>query len=142
MTTKQTLSVPHPIFSCFYISDSMGGSKRGTGVRIPPLNNHRYIGFPSNIDPDPLKIHKATKPAFNVGSSLACQRNAIQWHFTSGPMMAHLVIFGSSFPSSTKKSYQIWTPSDKSFWIRVWLANVNNEKAWYQRDVSFIRHSQ
>ena len=54
----------------------MGGSKGGTGGQ-DPLKNHRNIGFPSNIDPDPLKNHKATKPKFNVGSSWACQRNAI-----------------------------------------------------------------
>ena len=30
----------------------------------------------SNTGPDPLKNHKATKPAFNVGQSSAHQRNA------------------------------------------------------------------
>ena len=47
---------------------SRGG---GQGVVPPPhthtLKNHKNIGFLSNTGPDPLKNHKATKPAFNVG---------------------------------------------------------------------------
>ena len=33
----------------------MGGSRGGQGV---PLKNHKNKGFPSNIDPDPLKFTK------------------------------------------------------------------------------------
>ena len=47
-------------------ADSEGD--RGSG---PSLNNHKNIGFFSNIGPDPLKNHKATKPAFNVWPSSA-----------------------------------------------------------------------
>ena len=39
----------------------MGGSrggKRGSGPPPPPLKNHKNIGFPSNIGPDPLNITK------------------------------------------------------------------------------------
>ena len=43
----------------------------GQGVGTPPLRNHQNIGFLSNTAPDPLKYHKATKLAFNVGQSLA-----------------------------------------------------------------------
>ena len=49
----------------------------GKGVRTPPLKNYKNIGFPSNIGPDPLKNHKATKPIFNVRPSSARKRNAI-----------------------------------------------------------------
>ena len=38
----------------------------GRGGGGPP-NNHKNIGFVSNIGLDPLIIHKATKPAFNIG---------------------------------------------------------------------------
>ena len=55
-----------------------------------PPENHKNIGILSNTVPDPLKNHKATKPAFNVGQSSACQRNAIKWRFAGGPMMARL----------------------------------------------------
>ena len=38
-------------------------------------NGGKNIGIliPSNTGPDPLKDHKTTKPALNVGSSLALQ---------------------------------------------------------------------
>ena len=45
-----------------------GGGGRGSGT---PLKNHKNIGFLSNTGPDPLKNHKATKPALNVGQSSA-----------------------------------------------------------------------
>ena len=51
---------------------------RGSG----PPENHKNIGFLINAGPDPLKNYRATKPAFNIGLSLAVS--------TDGPMMAHL----------------------------------------------------
>ena len=39
------------------------------GVWIP-LKNHKNMGFSSNAGKDPLKNHKAIKPAFNVGPSV------------------------------------------------------------------------
>ena len=54
--------------------DPEGGG--GTAGPDPPLpENHKNIGFLSETGPDPLKIHKATKPAFNVGPLSARQRN-------------------------------------------------------------------
>ena len=44
----------------------------------PALKNHKDIGFLRNTGPDPLKNHKATKPAFNFGQLSARQRNAIK----------------------------------------------------------------
>ena len=57
------------MISCkpLYIFLYMGGSRGGGGER----------GSHSNTGPGPLKKHKATKPAFNVGPSSARQRNAI-----------------------------------------------------------------
>ena len=63
---------------------SLGGSRRGQGSGPPPpppLKNHENIGFLCNSGPDPLKIHKATKPAFNEGPSF-------KWRFAGGPTMA------------------------------------------------------
>ena len=55
----------------------MGGSRGVTGgPDPPPLKKHKNIGFPSNIDPNPLK-------------SQNYQAN-IQWRFAGGPMMARL----------------------------------------------------
>ena len=49
--------------------------EEGTGGLDPLLKNRKNIWFLSSTGPDPLKNHKATilKPAFNVGSSSACQ---------------------------------------------------------------------
>ena len=54
-----------------------GGGGGGQGLLTPTLENNKKIGFLSNNGPDPLKNHKATKPAFNVGPSLARHQNAI-----------------------------------------------------------------
>ena len=61
---------------CKYQPNYMGGSRGGgggQGVKTPLLKNHKNKGFLRNTGPDPLKNHKATKPAFNVGPSLAHQ---------------------------------------------------------------------
>ena len=59
---------------CSVMCGSRGGG--GTGGLDPPEKSQN-IGFLSNTGPDPLKNHKATMPAFNVGPSSARQRNAI-----------------------------------------------------------------
>ena len=60
--------------SVFYACTDREG---GTGGLDDPLKSHNNIGFLNNTGPDPLKHHKATKPAFNKGPSSARQRNAI-----------------------------------------------------------------
>ena len=55
----------------FHAGTYMDGSRGDTG------ENRKNIGSFSNTGPDPLKNHKATKPAFNVGPSSAHKRNAI-----------------------------------------------------------------
>ena len=52
----------------------MGG---GAGDPDPPPEKSHFFLFRCNTGSDPLKNNKATKPAFNVGPSSACQRNAI-----------------------------------------------------------------
>ena len=50
----------------------------GQGVQTPPpLEIHKAKGTLSNTDQDPFENHIAIKSAFNVGSLLARQRNAI-----------------------------------------------------------------
>ena len=50
--------------------------QRGAGGPDPPLENHKAIVFISNTGPNPLKYHKATKPACNVGPQSTRKRNA------------------------------------------------------------------
>ena len=57
------------------------------GARAPGKSQRHSV--PYYTDPDILKTHKATKPAFNVGPPSARQRNAIKWRFAGGPTMAH-----------------------------------------------------
>ena len=79
-----------------------GSRGRGQGVRTP-LKNHKNIGFLSYSGPDPLKYHKATEPAFNVGPSSARQRNAISMAYRLRADDGQLiVVFGSNHPSSKK----------------------------------------
>ena len=63
----------HPILSELLQARIQRGAG---GPDPPPLEKHIDIGFLSNTGPDPLK-NKSTKLAFNVGPSLAFQRNAI-----------------------------------------------------------------
>ena len=58
----------------------------GPGVRTP-LKNHKNIGFLSNTDPDPLKNHKATKPAFNFGHYRPASIMAFCWWIDDGPLI-------------------------------------------------------
>ena len=68
------MNIDQLLVDCKHARIQRGGGGRGSGS---PLENHKNIGFLSNTCPDPLKNHKATKPAFNVGPSSARQRNAI-----------------------------------------------------------------
>ena len=50
---------------CWYLSQMR--NEGGTEGPDPLLENHNNLGLLSNTGLDPLKNHKATKPAFNVG---------------------------------------------------------------------------
>ena len=89
------------------------GGGRGSG---PLLKKHNNIGLPSNIDPDPIKIAKATKPAFNGGPLSARQRNAIRPRADDGPPFSGISIISPSH--QLKKNTSVLDPSDKTFWIR------------------------
>ena len=55
----------------------MGGSRGGTGgPDFLPEKSQKYKVSQQNWS-DPLKNHKATKPAFNVGPSLPRQQSAM-----------------------------------------------------------------
>ena len=88
-------------FSLFINTLCMRGSRGGAGGP-DPTENHKNVGFLRNTGPNPLKI---TKPAFNIGPSLASQRNAISMAFCCHTNDGQLiVVFSSYLPSSTKKN--------------------------------------
>ena len=73
----------------------------GQWVRIPP-KDHKAIRFLINTGPDPMKNHKATKPAYHVWPSSTRQRNAV-WRFAGGPMMARFYWYlDPLFPNQLK----------------------------------------
>ena len=51
------------------------GNVGGRGSGLPPLKNHKAIGFLIDTGPDPIENHKATKPVFNVGPPSARHLN-------------------------------------------------------------------
>ena len=67
---------PTPAVPDFIHSASCADPEGDMGSRPPPEKSQKYR-ISSNTGPDPLKNHKATKPAFNVGLSLARHQNAI-----------------------------------------------------------------
>ena len=71
-------------------TDTMRGSRGGTGGLDPLPEKSQNISFHSNTGQDPLKNHKPAKPAFNVSPSTARQRYAMKWRFAGGPMIDRL----------------------------------------------------
>ena len=62
--------VDHSVLSNVGNHFMCGPRGAGWGKRVQtPLKNHKHIGFPCNTGLEPLKNHKATKPAFIIGSS-------------------------------------------------------------------------
>ena len=83
----------------------IGGSRGGTGVPDPlPLENHRNIGFPSNIDPDSLKILQSYQASIQcwviMGPPAKRYSMAFYWRTDDGPF---IVMFGNSIPHQLKK---------------------------------------
>ena len=65
-------------------TDPEGGGAGGSDSP-PPLENHKDIGFLSNTGLDPLKNHKANKPALDHPQA---REILFKWRFTGGPLMA------------------------------------------------------
>ena len=84
------------------------GGDRGSGIP-PSLKNHKNIGFPSNIDPDPLKLTKLPSQHSMVGHYRHTSETPCQWRFAGRPMMAHFQWHFDplSIPSTKKKSLSV-----------------------------------
>ena len=89
----------------------------------PPPWKNKNIGYLSNTDQDPLKNHKATKPAFKLfgyhrpALPPKCHLNGHSLGADESPL---IVLFGSFLPSSTKKNVK-GPPLTKLLWIPAWL---------------------
>ena len=97
-----------------------GGGKQG--VRTPPLKNHKQ--FPSQTGPDPLEITKLPNQHSRMGHFRPACETPFQWRFAGRPIIVRfwwcLVPLS---PKKQQKTYQSWTPSDKTFWIRTCQTN-------------------
>ena len=76
-------------------ADPEGGGGGGQGSGPPPPEKSQNIGFLSNIGQDPMKNHKATKPAFNFWPLSARLQNTIymafRWLVDDGPLIVVFV---------------------------------------------------
>ena len=57
---------------------------RGGGTDPPPPENHKNIGFPSNIDPDPLKLTKLPSHNSMVDYYRHASETPFQWRCAGG----------------------------------------------------------
>ena len=103
-----------PSFRCMPCADPEGGQ----GVRTP-LKNHKIIGFPSNIDRDPLK-------------SQSYQASVQWWTIIDTPAKRHfngVSLMGRWWPILVAFRSPLTTHSDNMFWIRacmqcVWTGSI------------------
>ena len=70
----------------FFMGGYRGGGDRGSGP--PPLKNRKFIGFPSNTGPDPLKITKLLSQYSTVGHYRPASETPFQWRFAGRPIIA------------------------------------------------------
>ena len=63
----------------------------GGTVGPDPLKNHKNIGFPSNIDLDPIKTTKLPSQHSMVGQYRHASETPLKWGFAGGPMMSHFL---------------------------------------------------
>ena len=77
--------------------------RRAGGVNPPPPEKTQNIGVSGNTGLDPLKNHKATKPAFNVrpDDHRHASKTPFKWRFAARPMMAPFIL--SSLKTSVVK---------------------------------------
>ena len=83
----------------FTVGGSRGWANRGSGS--PPPEKSQKYSFASNTGPDPLKYHKATKTAINVGSSSVPSESPFEWRFAGERMTARFLWnLDTLFPNS------------------------------------------
>ena len=76
------------------------GGDRGSSSP-PPLKNYKFIGFPSNTGPDPLKITKLPSQHSMMDHYWPASETPFQWRFAGRPIIAGF--WWSLGPLSPKK---------------------------------------
>ena len=97
--------------------------EEGTGSPDPPtLKYHKNIEFLSHSGLDPLKNHKATKPAFIVGHYRPASKTPLKWRFADRPIIARFWWFlEPRSPQKLKKNLSELDPLWQNFLdLRMW----------------------
>ena len=103
-----------------------GRIQGGQAVRTP-LKNRKNIGFLCNTDPGSLK--KLPSEHLMLGHHWPTRETPFKLCFTGGritPIYSGIEIL---YPLINKKN-QIWTPSDKTFWIRACHLYLKKNVNW------------
>ena len=115
---------------------SMGRFRGGTGG-LDPLKDSKNIGFLSNTGPDPLKNHKATKPAF-IGMPAKRHFNVVilmmfRWLSDDGPLIVVFVwiLFPQKMVVKVGPPLAIFSGSTHALLVNISLA-VNGKSSLEQ----------
>ena len=75
------------------------------GVRTPPppLKNHKNIGFPGDIDPDPLKIAKLPSQHLMLDHHRHASEMPFKWRFAGGSMLVRIFWYLDPLSSHQQK---------------------------------------
>ena len=103
----------------------MGAGERGPD--LPPLKNHKNIGFLSNTGPDPLKITKLQSQFSTLGHHRHASKTPFKWRFAGGMMIASLKWYVDPSSPHQLKKCQSSAPSDKTVWIRAHTCHISNK---------------
>ena len=131
---------PHIALRMAKLFRFMCGSREGwTWVRTPSEKNHKYIGFPSNTGPDPLKksqSYQASIQYWAIISPLA--KRHLNGVLLAGRWWSDFSGIWIHKSTTTKKRSQSWTPSEKTFWIRTWDCTQNGQQILIVRVLTIL----
>ena len=87
---------------------------QGSDPSPPPPLKSQLKGYLAMLVRIPLKVHKATKSAFNAVPSSACMQNSFRLRSVNGPP---LVVFGSLSPFQLETKQKHCQESEEIFWM-------------------------
>ena len=121
--------------------------ERDMGSGPSPPGNYKNIGFLSNTGPDHFKNHKLPSQHSMLGHHRHASETPFKWRFAGGPTRRWPANSGMLILPpliKLKKTRQIWTPSDKTFWIRVcprpfWHIRKKSRSGWTSHTIGLRR---